>query len=134
MSQIKRAGKMSTKEVNDTKLNLLKFSRVASYVLYAFVFTAVIFLSLEFILQLFGANPLTPFVKFIYQGANSFLEPFRGIFPGRQITEASYFNAAALFAVVMYILFGIGVRSLIDYLTVKMMDYKTQLEKEEHRK
>ncbi len=63
---------------------------------------AEFFLGFRFILRLFGANPATPFVQWIYEASEPILSPFRGIFPAHVIQPGSVFEFATLFAMVAY--------------------------------
>ena len=68
---------------------------------HAYATVAASFLALAFVLQLLGANYSTGFVEFVYKAAYRFLQPFRGIFPTTKVSETSYFNASALFAITL---------------------------------
>lgn len=114
---------------NDTKLLFIKGSRILTYMVYGYSLVASAFLGLAFFLLLFSANTTTPFVKFIYETAALFLSPFRGIFPVRQISDTGYFSPSALFAIMMYLLLALGMNALINYITVKMMQYQKELDK-----
>lgn len=113
---------------NDTTLVSIKIFRGISYVIYAYALTATVFLGIGFVLLLLGANTGVPFVEFVYKVAAEFLQPFRGIFPLRQITETGYFSTSALFAIMMYLIFAAGLQSLISYLTVKMVKHEQELQ------
>ena len=117
----------------DSLMTVIKIVRGITYVVYAFTMIAVISLSVAFFLLLFGANSETPFVKFVYQIAYDFGQPFRGIFPTRSIGETGYFSASALFAIVMYLLFGAGISALIAYINLKMAKHQEELNKIEFR-
>lgn len=108
------------KEINPTTLNIIKASRIITYLAYGYAMLASVFLTFGFFLLLFGANQSTPFVQFVYKGAAEFLAPFRGIFPLHQISETGYFSPSALFAVIVYLTFAVAVHSLISYLTAKI--------------
>jgi uncharacterized protein YggT (Ycf19 family) len=103
----------------DSKLLYIKFAKLLTLLIYLFFIVATLFLIIGFFLLLFGANPDTPFVKFVYHFAALFLQPFRGIFPGHQISDRSYFSGAALFAITMYGIGALGLNSLITYITLK---------------
>ncbi len=114
---------------NDTKLLFLKTARALTYIVYAFMLVAVVFLSVGFFLLLFGANPNVGFTQFVYKVAAEFLQPFRGIFPAHQVGETGYFSTSALFAIIIYILLALGINSLITYITAKMLLHQKELEK-----
>lgn len=113
---------------SDTTLVFIKISRVVTYIVYAFAIIANVFLLLAFVMQLFGANYSTPFVQFVYKVAYEFLKPFRGIFPGHQVSDTSYFNSSALFAIVMYFLFAMALHGLISWITAKMVQHEQELQ------
>lgn len=113
----------------DAKLVFIKFSRGVSYVVYGFSLLASVFLGFGFFLLLFGANPNTPFTEFVYKVAAEFLQPFRGIFPAHAVGETGYFSAAALFAIIVYLVLAAAINALISYLTAKMVAHENELEK-----
>jgi uncharacterized protein YggT (Ycf19 family) len=115
---------MNTKEPSTSQVVLLKIARGVTYFAYAYAIVATLFLWFAFFLRLFSANYTTPFVRFVYNGAANFLEPFRGIFPTHQITATGYLDASALFASLMYLLFAVAVHALINYLTAKIELYE----------
>lgn len=84
------------------------------------------FLGLRFFLRLFGANPKTPFVNWIYDMSAPLVAPFRGIFPASRI-EGFVFDFTTLFALFVYVFLGYLILQLIAYL-----DYPAR-EKENHR-
>lgn len=111
----------------DTKLMFIKFAKVITILVYTYFIVASVFLIVGFFLLLFGANPNTPFVKFVYHFASLFLQPFREIFPGHQISDRSYFSGAALFAIIMYGIGALAIHSLITYVTYKQASYQAKL-------
>ena len=118
---------------NDSQMTIIKLVRGITYVVYAFTLIAVVSLTLAFFLLLFGANADTPFVKFVYQVAYDFGQPFRGIFPTRPVGETGYFSTTALFAIVMYLFFAAGINALIGYINLKMAKHQEELAKIESR-
>lgn len=120
---------MATQKNSDSKTLFLKTSKVLTYIVYAYMVLAVVFLSLGFILLLFGANQTVPFTEFVYKVAAEFLQPFRGIFPLKEIGETGYFSASALFAIVVYMLLALAVNTLITYITSKMIKHQQELDR-----
>jgi len=118
---------MPQPQASDSKLTLLKVARVVTYVVYAFTILAVIFLTLAFFLLLFGANPDVAFVQYVAKVAQQFLEPFRGIFPLHQLSETSYFSPSILFAIIIYMVFGLALNSLIIYLSTATHRHEQEL-------
>jgi uncharacterized protein YggT (Ycf19 family) len=111
----------------DTKLGFIKFARIMTYLVYAFFIIATVFLTLGFLLLLFGANPNTSFVRFVYHFAAEFLTPFRGIFPTHQISDRGYFSAAGLFAIIFYGIAAMAIHALINYITLKEVSHQNDL-------
>lgn len=98
----------------------LRISKVASYVLYAWVLIGIVSLAMRVFLLLFGANASTSFVAFVYRVSGDYLAPFRGIFPSRAVGETGYFDVAALFAIFVYIVLAWLAGSLIEYVQGKI--------------
>jgi len=98
----------------------LKFSKILGYVMYAWVFFGIIVLGLRVFLLAFSANATTPFVEFIYRTSADYLEPFRGIFPSKSISETGYLDVAAIFAMIIYLLVGWGFSAFINYIQSKI--------------
>lgn len=104
-----------------------------TYLVYAYVIIATVFLVLGFFLLLLGANPATDFVSFVYRIAAHFLEPFRGIFPSHQLSDSSYFSSAGLFAIIIYGIGAMAIHAFINYLTYKMQKHQLELEEYQER-
>jgi hypothetical protein len=75
-----------------------------------------VLLALRFALKLFGANPRSGFVDFVYSLSGFFTAPFRGIFstPTAEgdITTA-VFETSTVVAIVVYALIGWGLAKLL---------------------
>ncbi len=106
----------------------LTVGKVITYAMYIWVIFGIIMLGLRVFLLAFSANAATPFVNFVYETSATFLQPFRGIFPPRQVGETGYLDVASLFAMIMYGLVGWGFSALIHYIQNKMDAY-TEAEK-----
>lgn len=98
----------------------LTIGKVVVRFFYAWVVFGLIVLSLRVFLLAFSASTTAPFVTFIYQTSASYLEPFRGIFPGRELGETGYFDISAIFAIIIYLFVAWGVMSLITYINLKI--------------
>lgn len=57
---------------------------------------------LRIILKLFGANPYTPFVQWIYNLTMPLLSPFRNIFPTPMIQGRYELELTSIFALIVY--------------------------------
>jgi uncharacterized protein YggT (Ycf19 family) len=113
---------------SDITLVSLKGARFLTYIVYIYAIVATVFLSIGSILLFFGANTSAGFVQFIYNGATNFLEPFRGIWPPKQVSETGYFSASAFFAIIIYLLVALALSSLIAFLTAKLVQHEAELQ------
>lgn len=82
-----------------------------------FVGLAEVFLGLRVLLRLFGANPDVAFVQWVYDSSSVLLDPFRGIFPTKEVAPGSVIDFSALFAMLVYGLVGMLVLALVLRLT-----------------
>lgn len=111
------------KEVNVP--GYLSVSKIIAYIVYAWAMIAVVLLGLRVFLLAFSANINTPFVEFVYRTSADYMAPFRDIFPVKPISETGYFDVAALFAIIMYLLFAWLVSSVI-HLIQSRIDQETK--------
>lgn len=94
--------------------------QTAGYFIY-FVFGVLeILLAFRFVLKLFGANPSSGFVDFIYNLSAIFVAPFAGIFNtslanGDVVT--SVFEPATIVALIVYMLLAWGIVALINVIS-----------------
>ena len=94
-------------------------ARAVSYVAYAWVIVSLVILAFGFVLLLLGANPDAPFSQWVYRHLTDTMEPFRGIFPQATTPAGSTLDVSVLFAMFVYSLIALGVRSLLDWLTYR---------------
>ncbi|MGW4929865.1 YggT family protein [Agromyces sp. NPDC004153] len=80
----------------------LRVLRATTWLLYAWVVVGVVALILRVILLLFGANPASPFVDLVYRVSESYMAPFRDIFPTPEVVSGSYLDVSAIFAIIVY--------------------------------
>jgi uncharacterized protein YggT (Ycf19 family) len=93
------------------------------------VLFGVIVLGLRVFLLAFSANQSTPFVTFVYETSSRYLEPFRGIFPAREVGESGYFDVSAVFAIIIYLLIAWAVAALVSHVELKMETARLEAEK-----
>ncbi|MBI3494837.1 YggT family protein [Candidatus Saccharibacteria bacterium] len=98
----------------------LSVSRIIAYIVYAWAFIAVVLLALRVFLLAFSANASTPFVEFVYRTSADYMAPFRDIFPVKPVGETGYFDVAALFAIIMYLLLAWLISSVIHLIQHKI--------------
>lgn len=115
-------------------------ARAVSYLVYAYVVVVEVILAIGFFLLLFGANPSSDFVQWIYRSLNRAMEPFRGMFNPVELTGnnnqevASVFDASILFAMIIYLLLAAVVSAFISWLSFRLhkLDVdRQQLEREQ---
>jgi hypothetical protein len=75
-----------------------------------------VLIALRFVLRLLGASTQSAFVNAIYAVSAPLVAPFHGIF-GDSALKASYFETAALVAIVVYALIAWGLIVLVRIMT-----------------
>jgi hypothetical protein len=105
---------------------ILRVSRVLVWFVYAYVVVCEVLLGLGFVLRLFGANPSAGFVQWVYRSLERVMAPFRGIFPPIELgTNTSdvpaVLDTSILFAMLVYGIVLLALRSLIDWLTRRVI-------------
>ena len=94
--------------------------QTAGYVVY-FVFGLLeVLLAFRFAFKLFGANPSTGFVDFIYNLSAIFVAPFAGIFNtslAQGDVTTSIFDPATLVALLVYAVLAWGIVALIGVIS-----------------
>jgi len=111
----------------EARLTLVKLGRALSYLAWFWVLTTLVILGLGFILLLLGANPTAGFVEWAYRAVDRSMTPFRGIFEPITLGDQSVFDTSILFAMVVYSIVGLGVRALLDWLSLKMVRLDAEL-------
>ena len=117
---------------NDQQVKIpgyLRISKIIAYILYIWVLIGVISLTLRVFLLVFSANTNTPFVQFVYKTSADYLNPFRGIFPSKPVSETGYFDVAAVFAIIIYLFIMWGFSALISYVQNKIDISRAEQEK-----
>jgi len=90
------------------------------YYLVNFVFSVIGFLlGLRILLRFFGANPNTPFVRWIYESSDSLLAPFAGIFPVTRIDGGFIIDFPAIFGVIIYAFIGYLIMEVVEIIAVR---------------
>lgn len=83
-------------------------------IIYYFLGVLEVLLAFRFIFKLLGANPLSPFVSFIYALTKVFLYPFVGIFRTSVIETQAVFEPATIISMIVYALIAWGIVRLIE--------------------
>ena len=80
-------------------------------------------LALGFFLHLAGASPEATFVDWVYRNTNRAMQPFRGMFPVREIDDRSVFDPSLLFAAAVYGFMAISLHAVVEFLSAKVRLY-----------
>lgn len=95
---------------------ILKLTRFVTWVVYAVILAKVAVLITAFLLRLAGANPEAGFADWVYRSAERSMDPFRGIFPTRELDNESVLDLSLLFAVLVYLVLAFLVDALLRWL------------------
>lgn len=98
----------------------LKISKIVVWFLYFYILIGIISLVLRVILLLFSADRTVGFSKLVGEISGEYLQPFRGIFPPKEIGETGYLDVSAMFAILVYLFVLWGVHSLVNYVQNKI--------------
>ena len=101
---------------------ILKATRLVTWIVYAVVLTKAALLATAFVLRLAGANPDAEFASWIYRSADRSMDPFRGIFPTRELTGASVLDMSLLFAAAVYLVLGVLIDAGLRWLSRQLSD------------
>lgn len=80
-------------------------------------------IGLRIIFQLFGANPSTPFVNWLYEVSRTLLYPFQGIFPSPVLRGGFVLDMSAIVALLIYALVAYLISELIRYISFNSSRY-----------
>lgn len=108
----------------------LKISKIVVWFLYFYILLGIISLVFRTFLVLFGADRTAGFYKLVDNVSQDYLQPFRGIFPPKPVSETGYLDVSALFAILVYLFVLWGLHSLIYYVQNKIDISRAQQEKE----
>ena len=111
---------------DSSKEHIVWAGRALVYLVYFFVTVALIVLTFGFFLLLFGANPDAAFAEWVYRSLNRVMAPFRGIFESIQLDGNSVLDVSVLFAMIVYGIVALALRSLIDWLTYRVELLRTR--------
>lgn len=91
-------------------------SYILSSIVNFFVGVATIILSLRVLFRLFDANTSNDFVGWIYDTSSTLMGPFRGIFPPANFQGGITLDVSAIFAIIMYLVFGAVLMGLLSLI------------------
>ncbi len=91
-----------------------------------------------FVLRLFGANPSSDFVAFVYRSVDRIMEPFRGIFEPVTLGTTgadvdAVLDTSLLFAMIVYLLLFLGLQALLRWLEERLLRLEHERRVAEYR-
>jgi uncharacterized protein YggT (Ycf19 family) len=111
------------KELEDSSAPIvLKATRVLAWVVYVIVLAKCALLVTSFVFQLLGANPDSSFASWVYRSADRSMDPFRGIFPTKELSDNSVLDLSLLFAAVVYVVLAILIDAGLKWLGRQLSD------------
>jgi uncharacterized protein YggT (Ycf19 family) len=87
---------------------------------YAVVVVCLVMLILGFFLRLFGASTDAEFTRWVYRNVDRIMEPFRGMFPSKQVGDQSVLDVSLLFAMIVYSMVALALHGLIGWLSTRL--------------
>jgi uncharacterized protein YggT (Ycf19 family) len=106
---------------HDAKWTTIWMARALAYIVYAYIIIVELLLLQGFLLRLFGADESAGYTRWAYNSLDRVMEPFRGIFTPIEFEGASVLDTSILFAMVIYGIIAIALRSLLDWLTFRLI-------------
>ncbi|RLE26687.1 MAG: hypothetical protein DRJ50_00320 [Actinobacteria bacterium] len=113
---------------HDAKWTTIWMARALAYVIYAYIIIVELLLLQGFLLRLFGADENAGYTQWAYNSLDRVMEPFRGIFTPIEFEGSSVLDSSILFAMVIYGIIAIALRSLLDWLTYRMAKAQSEHE------
>jgi len=115
---------------HDAKWTTIWMARALAYIVYAYIIIVELLLLQGFLLRLFGADESAGYTRWAYNSLDRVMEPFRGIFTPIEFEGASVLDTSILFAMVIYGIIAIALRSLLDWLTFRLTKAQQEHEKQ----
>ncbi len=82
-----------------------------------------VIIALRIILRFLGANPSTPFVRWINDASSSLIYPFQNIFPSPVLNGGFVLEMSAVIALVVYAIIAYIISGLISFVSYKTVYY-----------
>lgn len=100
-----------------------------------FIFGLIeLIIGLRIIFKMFGANPSTPFVSWLYEVSRTLLYPFQGIFPSPVLRGGFVLDMSAVVALLIYALIAYFISELIRFISYNSSRYSTSRDEENRKK
>ena len=81
----------------------LKVSKIVVWVMYFWVTIGIISLLFRVFLLATSANTAAGFGNFVMNVSADYLQPFRGLFPPKDVGTTGYLDVSAIFAIIVYL-------------------------------
>ncbi|MCL5019113.1 MAG: YggT family protein [Patescibacteria group bacterium] len=100
-----------------------------------FIFGLIeLIIGLRIIFKMFGANPSTPFVSWLYEVSRTLLYPFQSIFPSPVLRGGFVLDMSAVVALLIYALIAYFISELIRFTSYNSSRYSTSKDEESRKK
>ena len=99
---------------------LVRAGRVIVFAVYVLVIVDCVLLTMAFVLQLLGASTEAGFTRWVYRSTDRAMQPFRGIFPIRELDSRSVLDTSLLFGAVIYCFVALLLGGILDWLRARI--------------
>jgi uncharacterized protein YggT (Ycf19 family) len=99
-----------------TTVLVLRVARAIVFLVYAVVTVCLALLVLGFVLRLFGASTDAEFTRWVYRQVDWIMQPFRGMFPPRSVSDRSVVDFSLLFAMILYAIVALALHAFVSWL------------------
>lgn len=103
----------------DAKLTVVRVARALVVFIYAVVLIDLVLMTVAFFLRLFGASTDAEFTQWVYRSVERVMDPFRGIFPPRELSDQSILDVSLLFAMIIYSIVALALHALVEWLAYR---------------
>lgn len=117
---------------DDTHLWVLRLAKGVVAFVYAVVTLCLVLLALGFVMRLFGASTSADFTEWVYRSVDRIMEPFRGMFPSRELSEGSIVDFSLLFAMIVYSIVAIALHALVSWLAGRVAGVRRDRQRAQH--
>jgi uncharacterized protein YggT (Ycf19 family) len=117
---------------DDTHLWVLRLAKGVVAFVYAVVTLCLVLLALGFVMRLFGASTSADFTEWVYRSVDRIMEPFRGMFPSRELSEGSIVDFSLLFAMIVYSIVAIALHALVSWLADRVAGVRRDRQRAQH--
>lgn len=99
----------------------MTLENVLIFIINTFLAIIEALMGIRFFLKMLGASPNAPFVMWLYQVTNAFLEPFSNMFPSPKLGQYFEIEFTTLFAMLVYAAFSFFAVRLVEFVYTQVM-------------